>query len=437
MKEIIRCTLLLIIVTTISSCVNYEWTDVKIESNRPFVLYKNYATIPVKMDSAYSKVTFTTQISKYEEGKKHYYAASTGYKPVKFKLHGKFRPQVFWNILFPPGFIWAHYTTLNAEKTNKFSFTKKSPYTASEYLKLAESTNSWKKQDTYLRKAIMQDAINTQGIALQASKQLLDISFKHNSKELENIYKTVIYFSPNDPVAQKYKIMNDVDVDFTEAKKYSATDYLYQAMSTKKWKKKRKYLLDAISIDSENSQGIALLASHLLLEVGYKHSSKTFKRAYKLSTYFLPNDEFATNYYYLKEEKDRRREERLNNIVAGMQAAATVLDATASVLPGESNAGYSGGSYNYSNSGNSNTHYVNKNNHLEQVRNVNYKSYDRIYHDYESKLIAMKTMSWPYQDGYNDSDRKRFQREMRNIRLNLNKSSIQINKSEMEDWNGK
>ncbi len=435
-KKLVRSYVLLLLLLCTMSCAN-NGTNALVNGNEPFVIYNGNGVIP-RGDNVFTSWSLITN----EKGKMHYYAASPGYKPVRFKLHTKFNKKVLWNIFFPPAFCWVHYTKVNSKKPNNVFFTKKAEHTALEYYNLAQSSKKWKKKMTYLRSAIMQDPLNKKGIALKAAHQMLDICYRHDKSEFNNVYNTVLHFSPNDHLARKYYVMNAWNIDLTEKKELSAIEYMAKAASAKSWRKQRDYLFDAIVQDADNTQGIALTAAHMLLEIGYNHSSKTTYKAYSLAKLYQPNDEYADYYYELRKAKVDARIEMWGNIAS---ASAAALNSAATLFPNNSSS-LNNITYNNNSSNSTNRNKTSKVG--KQTNGTNTKTNNSkvkpavdpaVYDNYVSELIKMKTGAHPYGDGFKDSDRIETQRLMRDVRIKYNKntSSRKINKSEWEDWDGK
>lgn len=135
---------------------------------------------------------------------------------------------------------------------------------------------------------------------------------------------------------------------------------------------------------------------------------------------------------------------------AGLVAASVVASTVYAATQGNNlDNNYSQNSSNYSSYSNDSSNNTSNNSDVSnnktngsktktaKYNDAAYLRDSKTYDDYDSKLAAMQTLTWPYQNGYNDSDRIRFQREMKRIREKWQNRGYHFTKLPREDWDGK
>lgn len=115
----------------------------------------------------------------YRKGNKKIVVAKAGYEPQTASLRKKFNLRVTRNILFPPAFLWAHYTTVSFKKENVVSLPVVSQRLSPvEYLRLADEASSRKKKVKMLRNAIYQDPENQSGMAVMSANRISELYYE-------------------------------------------------------------------------------------------------------------------------------------------------------------------------------------------------------------------------------------------------------------------
>lgn len=143
----------------------------------------------------------------------------------------------------------------------------------------------------------------------------------------------------------------------------------------------------------------------------------------------------------------QQQQARQDNTTAIMYGIADALNQLGQAFQPSPNNTSQNNNYQYNNSQYNNSQYNSGNtrNHNSTTNTTNQDFIDwrnwriesRVYDDYDTKLAAMQTLTWPYQNGYNDSDRIKFQKEMKRIREKWQNKAYHITKSSREDWNGR
>lgn len=126
--------------------------------------------------------------------------------------------------------------------------------------------------------------------------------------------------------------------------------------------------------------------------------------------------------------------------VAGTVYAATQGNNSSSNNSPNDTSHPSSSEYSSSNSSNSNNNsksQVNRSSSNTFKDGLDWQRETGIYDNYDSKLAAMQTLTFPYQDGFDDRDRTKIQKEMKRIREKWEKKGYPIEKSSREDWNGR
>lgn len=142
-----------------------------------------------KITTADSKGHAKVNLSEYlyRKGNKKIIVAKTGYEPTTAALKKKFNPRVTRNILFPPAFLWAHYTTVSFKKENVVTIPSlTSSQTSVEYLRQADESSSRKKKVKMLRNAIYQDPENKSGLAAISANKISELYYE--TKNYDDAY---------------------------------------------------------------------------------------------------------------------------------------------------------------------------------------------------------------------------------------------------------
>lgn len=126
--------------------------------------------------SGQAKIYMSEQ--QYRKGHKRIVVAKAGYVPQTVSLRKKFNIRSIYNILFPPAFLWAHYTTIDFKKENNIPAGPLSSHDAEAYMKMADEASSPKKKARLLKNAVYQDPDNAHGMAALSLNKLSELYFE-------------------------------------------------------------------------------------------------------------------------------------------------------------------------------------------------------------------------------------------------------------------